>query len=190
MILFVQNKKNKVFMNNLINYMYEIANFFTKAYKKWPEPFYFISLVLSFIVIYKALSFLFNRNSKIRKFRRTRNLNNFSWQEFEEFTVQYFKKQGFSVKAEGGSRADGGIDAIIKKGKTKKIVQVKRYKGKVSVSIVREMLGVYKSEKKDLGLTGVVIVTSSSFSKPAIEFALKNNVELVDAKNIGKVLGI
>ncbi len=177
-------------MNNLSNYISEIANFFTIAYKKWPEPFYVLFFVVSFIVIYKVISFLFNRNSKIRKYKKTRNLNNFSWQEFEEFTVQYFKKQGFSVKAEGGSRADGGIDAIIRKGKMKKIVQVKRYKGKVSVSIVREMLGVYKSEKRDLGLTGVVIVTSSSFSKPAIEFAIKNNVELVDAQNISKVLGI
>lgn len=177
-------------MNNLSNYISEIANFFTMAYKKWPEPFYVFFLIVSFIVVYKVVSFLFNRNSKIRKYKKTRNLNNFSWQEFEEFTVQYFKKQGFSVKAEGGSRADGGIDAIIRKGKMKKIVQVKRYKGKVSVSIVREMLGVYKSEKRDLGLTGVVIVTSSSFSKPAIEFAIKNNVELVDAQKISKVLGI
>lgn len=171
-----------------------ITNLLSKIREYISDLNYIHVLGIFFIIIFfiKVASHLTIKKREIKKVRNNRSLMNLSWLEFERFVAQYFREFGYAVSEFGGPQADGGIDLVIKKGRAKKIVQVKYYSknNKISVKLVREMLGVYSSESSRMGLTGVVIVTSSSFTKPAIEFGTKNNVELVSGTDIINKLGI
>jgi HJR/Mrr/RecB family endonuclease len=148
---------------------------------------FLISIVLLRIYLFKR-----NRKGLIKNVTKNETLSGMKWDKFEHFVSQFYKENGYRVTEYGGNQADGGIDLVVAKGKEKKIVQVKYYnpKNKISVSLIREMLGVFNSEKEQMKLTGVAIVTSSSFTKPAIEFGKKNNVELISGIQILNSLGV
>lgn len=150
----------------------------------------FLSLFLVLLVI-KRLAYRQYRDKLIHRVVSQKSLYCMSWAEFEYFVAEYFRRKGFSVTLKGGAQADGGVDLIVKKSRKKHIVQVKHYAktNKISVTLVREMLGVFIAEKDKMKLSGVIIVTSSSFSKPAIDFASKNGVTLVSGYDLLKNIG-
>ena len=104
--------------------------------------------------------------------------------EFEEIVEQLLKDEGFETLLTNSTR-DGGRDIIATKaginGKPVVFyVECKRYarQNKVNVGIVRSLYGVQTSDK----INKACVVTSSLFTKDAIEFAQKQNVmiDLVD----------
>jgi hypothetical protein len=107
------------------------------------------------------------------------------WREFEEILADYYLLRGYRVTLAGGSGGggDGGIDLIIRKGFKKIIVQAKRYKSNVGVSIVREMYGVMFHNKAN----GVIICTTAGFSADAQDFVKKKPIYLVNGP---KLLGM
>ncbi|WCL51473.1 restriction endonuclease [Leptospira sp. GIMC2001] len=97
--------------------------------------------------------------------------------EFEELIAEIFKNYNFEVTLSKETR-DGGYDIMaintsIPNVKTKYLIECKRYaqKNKIGVGIVRSMAGILESEKANQG----IIVTTSSFSKPAEDFAASLN---------------
>jgi restriction endonuclease Mrr len=96
---------------------------------------------------------------------------------FERVVAEVFKRSGFNIKLIAGS-SDGGVDVLAispsNLSPTLHLIQCKRYKGKVSVSLVRQLYGV----KSDKGANKAVLVTTSSFTEPAIEFAERHSWEI------------
>jgi restriction system protein len=108
-----------------------------------------------------------------------------SWQDFEFLMFTWFKKQGYSAVLTGGGGADGGIDIKLTKDGKLYLVQCKHYKVyKVSVTIVREFFGIMTAEKA----AGGYIVTSGRFTNEAISFAHKNNINLIDGRELIAIL--
>lgn len=108
-----------------------------------------------------------------------------SWQNFEFLLSEWFKKQGYATELTGGGGADGGIDIKLYRDSELHLVQCKHYKAwKVSVQIVRELLGVMTAE----GAVGGYIVTSGRFTKEAYEFAEGKNIELIDGTKLDEIL--
>lgn len=103
-------------------------------------------------------------------------LRSLTWREFEEAMAEYYIHKGYGAEVIGGSGGDGGIDLWLSKRGRKYIVQCKHWKNSVGVAIIREMFGVMVSEKA----SGVVIVTTSYFTKEAKLFAEGKPVELID----------
>jgi len=98
---------------------------------------------------------------------------------FEELVAEIFSKNGFSVEITGKTR-DGGKD-IIAVSKfldipIKYIIECKRYslERKVSLDIVQRLYGVKFSQNANIGL----VVTTSSFTKDAIQFASQHPWDL------------
>jgi restriction system protein len=156
-----------------------------------PYLYYFWSSIAIMLFVIK---FVFSRTRKrhlLKEARKKKGLYHMKWDTFEKFSAQYFRELGYKVHEFGGNQADGGIDLIITRKKEKVAVQVKHYspKNKVAVNIVREMLGVFNSGKESMKLTGVMIITSSTFTKPAIEFAEQNNITIIDGHQIIKKIG-
>lgn len=88
-----------------------------------------------------------------------------------------FRMHGFSVVETGGGGADGGIDLVLKKEGEVFLVQCKQWRAyKVSVNVVRELLGVMVTK----GATGGFVVTSGVFTAEAKPFAKGRNIELID----------
>ena len=91
---------------------------------------------------------------------------------FEELIAELFHKQGFEVTLTPQTR-DGGKDIHAVKndqfGKSLYLIECKRYatNNKVGVEMVRGLYGVVSAENATKG----IIVTTSSFTKNAIDFA-------------------
>jgi restriction system protein len=108
---------------------------------------------------------------------------------FEQFIAGIFRNQGFSVELTPPV-SDGGIDILAVQndnytGQNTYLVQCKRYdpsKKKVGVGVVRELLGVVYDMKATKG----IIVTSSFFTKGALDFSERNmnNLSLKDYNDI------
>lgn len=122
------------------------------------------------------LMFLFRGRRYLAKAKKKGGFTHLTWQQMEYAALEYYKNRGFSVKPYGGASADGGVDLSAKKKGRRILVQVKHYKGKVGVKIVREMLGVLVDDDR---FNEVHIVTSSSFTKPALELANRHKIQLI-----------
>ncbi|WP_406660708.1 restriction endonuclease [Methanolobus sp. ZRKC3] len=108
-------------------------------------------------------------------------------QDFENLLAHLFRKMEYIVEETQYSR-DGGIDLIIRLEKFglshSWIVQAKRYSGPVGVKEVRE----YSSLKYRDRVDGVIIVTTSSFTKDGYEEAAKHNVKLIEGSLLVEML--
>ena len=108
-------------------------------------------------------------------------LNSMSWSEFEMLVGEAFRLQGYQVTEQGGARADGGVDLVLRKGSETFLVQCKQWKAfKVGVDVVRELYGVMAAN----GAAGGFVITSGSFTADAQAFANGRNVKLVDGPKL------
>lgn len=102
--------------------------------------------------------------------------------EFEEFLKCFFEENGYRVKLTPGS-GDYGVDLICTKTvpgthkeKESVAIQAKRYKGKVGIAAVQQIIGgmhYYNCEKG-------MVITNSIFTDNARNLADKSNVVLWD----------
>lgn len=104
-------------------------------------------------------------------------LHDINWKDFELLVGQVFRMRGFTVVENDSGGADGGIDLVLKKDGEVFLVQCKQWRAyKVSVNIVRELLGVMVTK----GAAGGFVVTSGIFTAEAQSFAKGQNIELID----------
>jgi len=108
-------------------------------------------------------------------------LNGMSWQDFEMLVNEAFQLRGYHVEEQGGAKADGGIDLLLRKDGESFLVQCKQWKAfKVGVEIVRELYGVMTAK----GAAGGFVVTSGRFTEGAETFAHGRNITLVDGPQL------
>ncbi len=105
--------------------------------------------------------------------------------EFENCCIEHFRKLGYQASPTATS-GDYGADIVLKKGGIKTVVQCKRYKGKVGVAAVQEVIGAKGYYKAD----NAMVVTNSYFTPNAVELAKANNVELWDRNKLVKAFKI
>jgi restriction system protein len=99
--------------------------------------------------------------------------------EFEILLSRLFLSMGYKTELTQYSR-DRGVDIVIKIenfGLSHTwLVQAKRYSGSVGVKEIREYSSLRYRDRVD----GVIIVTTSTFTKEAVEEAAEHNVKLID----------
>ncbi|MDW7731533.1 MAG: restriction endonuclease [Methanolobus sp.] len=107
--------------------------------------------------------------------------------EFEKLLAQLFRKMGYIVEETQFSH-DRGIDLIIKIAhfglSHTWIVQAKRYTESVGVKAIREYSSLRYRDRVD----GVIIATTSSFTREAQEEAAEHNVKLIDGNLLAEML--
>lgn len=107
--------------------------------------------------------------------------------EFERLLGQLFRKMGYIVEETQFSH-DRGIDLIIKIAhfglSHTWIVQAKRYTESVGVKAIREYSSLRYRDRVD----GVIIATTSNFTKEAQEEASEHNVKLIDGNLLAEML--
>ena len=103
--------------------------------------------------------------SEIPVLERIRRL---SWEAFEEFVGDVFRRAGYVVEAAGGSKPDGGYDLVLRRESELVLVQCKHWLAwKVGVQPVRELAGARQKAQATRG----ILVTTGVFSRPARQFA-------------------
>jgi HJR/Mrr/RecB family endonuclease len=107
------------------------------------------------------------------------------WYQFERLLAAIYKEKGNDVERLGGAKPDGGIDFILRMGLITLPVQSKHWKSwTVGVKEVREFLGAIK----DAGLESGRLIALKDFSPDARALAQRNNVQLVDGKDLVKLM--
>jgi hypothetical protein len=106
--------------------------------------------------------------------------------EFEELVASIFRDQfGYQTELTPLTR-DGGYDVVLHKDRAPRlspervIVQCKRYRKPVGVEIVRQLLGTLVREGAHSG----ILVTTSSFTAPAIKEAKGQRIDMVDGATL------
>jgi restriction system protein len=150
---------------------------------------YYGQYILPLLFLFGTLgSFIKRRKRKhliqtVGKGKPSNGLRDISWRDFELLVGEALRMHGFSLIETGGEGADGGIDLILKKEGEVFLVQCKQWRAyKVSVNVVRELLGVMVAK----GAAGGFVVTSGVFTTEATSFAKGRNIELID----GSVLSV
>ena len=96
--------------------------------------------------------------------------------EFEQFLAGQFKEKGFQViltKASG----DFGADLVVETPSgTRAAVQAKRFKSRVNLKAVQEVVASISHYAADFG----IVIAASGFFPSAVELAKSNQVELWD----------
>ena len=108
------------------------------------------------------------------------------WQTFEEFIEAYYRRQGFRVQRQLEKGSDGGVDVRITNDQDERfLVQCKHWRdSRVGVKTVRELLWIVTAERA----TGGIVITSSSFTHEARNFAKGVRIELVDGDQLNYML--
>jgi len=132
--------------------------------------------------------------AEIRKWTNRRRLNQqtgiesisrLSWKEFEALLCEAFRRQGFIVEHSGKPTADGGVDIRLSKAGAVTLVQCKHWKQRrISVTTVRELMGVVSSERAQTG----IVVTSGSFTNDATAFASRNPIRVIDGTELVQLI--
>lgn len=157
-----------------------IAQGYTK-YSPLKELFDEIYEIDSTLLIPETRLELLNVNEELIKYlaKHPEKLYELTSRKFEELVADIFRNQGFEVILTPKTR-DGGIDiqAVSKNslGTMLYLIECKRYQSscKVGVELVRELYGVKNSERATMAF----LVTTSSFTKPALDFASPLQYEL------------
>jgi len=99
--------------------------------------------------------------------------------EFEQYLEWLFRKLGYNVERTK-YQSDYGADLVVSRGGMKTAIQAKRSKRKVGNKAVQEAVasaGHYRCQQS-------MVVTNSFFTRPAIELARDNKVELWDRNRL------
>lgn len=95
--------------------------------------------------------------------------------EFENFLGQLFKQKGYKIIVTPAS-GDYGADLILQDRDKKIVVQAKRYKSKVGIRAVQEVIPAIAYYKADEAW----VVTNSYLTAQAINLARSNDVTIID----------
>ncbi|XMA24691.1 restriction endonuclease [Bacillus bombysepticus] len=94
---------------------------------------------------------------------------------FEEYLSSLYQSLGYQTEVTKGS-GDFGADLVLKNNGTKIVVQAKRYKNKVGIQSVQEVVGA----KRYYDAAHAWVVTNNYFTEPARKLAHANDVLLID----------
>lgn len=115
------------------------------------------------------------------------NIDEMDGHQFEELIENLLKKMDFITERRKVT-SDGGIDIIAHNSqplyKGKYIIQCKRFTGTIGEPILRDLYGVVNSENANKG----ILITNSTFTSSAIEFARNKQLELIDGSKLSELL--
>lgn len=115
---------------------------------------------------------------QLKVFQDRKKLFEMSPRDFEYYVAAFLQlTRKFKTEVTQATK-DGGKDIICYDGKTPIYVEVKHWTGKVGRPVIQKLEGAMSGDKINQGYC----VTSSFFTKDAIEYAEKTNITLIDGE--------
>jgi restriction system protein len=139
------------------------------------EPALTLLLIIMFIM-YIAVLFTMNfiKHQRLKK-SGILEIDKMNGQTFEEYLKVLLENRGYQVSLTAAS-GDYGADLILKSKDKKIVVQAKRYKKKVGLKAVQEIVSAKTYYKADESW----VITNNYFTDPAKKLAAANNVTLIN----------
>jgi len=110
-------------------------------------------------------------------------IDQMSGKTFELLLLEHFKRLGYRVKLTS-EYADYGADLLLLKDNVKYVVQAKRWKQKVGIKAIQEVVASIKHYKADKGIA----ITNNYFTENAYALAQSNGIELWDRNKLMEVM--
>jgi restriction system protein len=109
-----------------------------------------------------------------------------TWQEFEQLVAEAYRRQGYLAEVVGTTYGDGGVAIRLRRRDELALVQCKQWRSySVSVTVIREMLGVVVSERATRG----IVITSGRFTQEARRFGESNPmIQLIDRRDLSGLI--
>ncbi|MCX7870768.1 MAG: restriction endonuclease [bacterium] len=164
--------------------MDNFIDIFTKQIINVFYPFLvFIYLLIFILFIFKFIINLILKKIEKNKLKKIgiNDIDNLDGLTFEKYLEVLFKNMGYKVIRTPYVQ-DYGADLILEKDDIKTLVQAKRYKSKVGVKAIQEIVAAKGYYKADYAM----VITNSYFTFNAKKLAKENNVELWNRKKLIK----
>lgn len=128
---------------------------------------------------------MIEREEKINSFSNENDkIDNLTGEDFEKILTEKFNELGFFAEQTKGS-GDFGADIIVETiNRTRIIIQCKRFKSKVNLKAVQEVIGAVGHYEADYG----IVITNNEFLNSAKKLAKSNDIELWDRNSLSKFL--
>lgn len=133
----------------------------------------FIGVILMTVIVFAILKY-HHMQRKLRALEIA-NIDEMDGIKFEAYVAELLKNQEFT-HIELTEKYDYGVDIIARKGGITWGIQVKRYKDPVKAAAVRQVVTALTHYK----CSRAMVVTNSTFTRPAKVLALDNNCVLID----------
>ncbi len=118
---------------------------------------------------------------KLKQYRSLKKLKKLSWSQFEHLCKLLFEEEGWKVKENEKSGADGGVDLWMHKRRSTAIVQCKKYEdARVTIKVIREMYGLMYEYDVDHAF----VVTTSEFTKECYRFVEDKEMTLINGESL------
>lgn len=138
----------------------------------------FLAIFIGTIIWATLINFI--RQQKLKKSGML-EIDKMPGKVFEEYLQVLMRKRGYKVSLTPAT-GDYGADLILSTIDKKIVVQAKRYKKKVGVKAVQEIV----SAKNYYNADECWVVTNNFFTAPAVKLASSNNVVLIDREQLMK----
>ncbi|MDK7669177.1 restriction endonuclease [Cytobacillus oceanisediminis] len=139
------------------------------------EPMLTMTLLMLFLcTLLWAILVDYLRQQKLKK-SGILEVDKMAGKVFEEFLKGLLKHKGYKVSLTSIT-GDYGADLILSTNDNKIVVQAKRYKKKVGIKAVQEIVSAKNYYKAD----ECWVITNNFFTAPAVNLAASNNVVLID----------
>ena len=133
------------------------------------------------VIVVSYLYKLFRKDIRKKKYLNSplSRVDRMSGKEFEEYLQAYFEELGYRVELTQDSN-DFGADLIMYYRDEKTVVQAKRYKQKVGIEAIQQIV----SAKEYYDADKAMVVTNSYFTASSVKLAERCNVELWDRERL------
>ncbi len=117
-------------------------------------------------------------------YRTENELDDMDGVEFEEFVADLMRRMGYRIESMTKASGDFGADIIATMNGQRIAVQCKRYSSGVGVKAIQEVVASTSHYDCD----GAIAVTSSYFTRGAVELANDNGVILWDRETLIRLM--
>lgn len=141
--------------------------------------------LLAFMIALSSVVGALRRGFDRRRFDSDIHVEDLTWEQFEGYLAEYFRRRGSTVAYRGGSQADGGVDLVVDDSSGRRILQAKHWRTRsVGVVPLRALWGVLGDEQAQ----GAICVTSGTFTPDALAFAKDKRLELIDGAQLHRLI--
>lgn len=139
------------------------------------------ALALAVVLAAIAMSFMRSRSRRQHAFLSVDTLRRLSWGELEILVADYFVREGFAIRQQGGQ----AVDFVMERNGKPWLVQCKHWRNrKVDAPEVKDLFGHMAAA----GARGASLLTVGSFSRAAVDFASGKRIELIDGPALLKLI--
>ena len=127
------------------------------------------------------------RRKKLHDLQRDlQAIQTLSHKQFENLVAEAYGRIGYLVLKHSAFEEDQGIDLVLRKSANLYLVRCRNWQShEISAEIVRRMYSLMY----DRQASGSIIISSGTFSRDALRFAADKPIELVDGRQLVKLIG-